>query len=311
MTINLDFFEYKKQVKLVPLLLDEWRTLYPNSSESVKTFLDKIKHLKSQKEEIKCHLEKSGLMPKFHAGADSADAAAADEFRPDTPSSAPGNSSAIEPFKWHRSMIQDVLESHSRAKQLKAEQVTENVANGVNGKQSKPSFHALWEQEFRRIHPNSTFTSNNLSVHFWTWRKQQSKKRQQQVQNEQLLNEQPTNEQQANVAPSSTLSSPSKEATAAAAAAASTKGIKWTYGMKKQLQEVGHKVDSLLQHTNTPNTLKLEGFSNVLYQEWKKAFIPAYPNVDVNAISCRAVNMMYSRIAREGLGVEDPPPETK
>ena len=81
--------------------------------------------------------------------------------------------------------------------------------------------------------------------------------------------------------------------------------------LKKQLQEVGHKVDSLLQHTNTPNTLKLEGFSNVLYQEWKKAFVPAYSNVDVNAISCRAVNMMYSRIAREGLGVEDPPPETK
>ena len=46
-------------------------------------------------------------------------------------------------------------------------------------------------------------------------------------------------------------------------------------------------------------------------QEWKKAFVPAYPNFDVTTISCRAVNMMYSRIAREGLGVEEAPPETK
>ena len=130
----------------MPLLLDEWRTLYPNSSESVKTFLDKIKHLKSQKEEIKRHLEKSGLMPKFDAAAAEAADAAAAEFRPDTPGSAPDTT---EPFKWHRSMIKDVLESHKRAKMLKHQQVAENAANGVNGKQGKPSFHALWEQEFR------------------------------------------------------------------------------------------------------------------------------------------------------------------
>ena len=60
--------------------------------------------------------------------------------------------------------------------QLKDQQAAENAANGSGGgghKSNKPSFHALWEQEFRKIHPNSTFTSNNLSVHFWTWRKQQ------------------------------------------------------------------------------------------------------------------------------------------
>ena len=112
-----------------------------------------------------------------------------------------------EPFKWHRSMITDVLASHRCVKfqlttlivfihnllsstyfwyfrsatllknQLKDQQAAENAANGSSGggghKSSKPSFHALWEQEFRKIHPNSTFTSNNLSVHFWTWRKQQ------------------------------------------------------------------------------------------------------------------------------------------
>ena len=75
--------------------------------------------------------------------------------------------------------------------------------------------------------------------------------------------------------------------------------------------QVGQKVDSLLQHPDTPNTLKLEGFSNILYLEWKKSFIPTFPGADVKAISCRAVNMMYSRIAREGVGVEEPPPEAK
>ena len=111
-----------------------------------------------------------------------------------------------EPFKWHRSMITDVLASHRCVKislivfmhnllsstyfwyfrsatllknQLKDQQAAESAANGSGGgghKSSKPSFHALWEQEFRKIHPNSTFTSNNLSVHFWTWRKQQVNK---------------------------------------------------------------------------------------------------------------------------------------
>ncbi len=37
------------------------------------------------------------------------------------------------------------------------------------------SFHALWASEFKKVYPNSTFTSNNLSVHFWTWRKQQQR----------------------------------------------------------------------------------------------------------------------------------------
>ena len=53
------------QVKLVPLLLDEWRLLYPGSEETVKSFLVKIKHLKTQKEIIKKHLGVSGLLPRM------------------------------------------------------------------------------------------------------------------------------------------------------------------------------------------------------------------------------------------------------
>ena len=36
------------RVKLVPLLLDEWTILYPDSEETVRTFLVKIKHLKTR-----------------------------------------------------------------------------------------------------------------------------------------------------------------------------------------------------------------------------------------------------------------------
>ena len=47
----------------MPLLLDEWRLLHPASEETVRTFLVKIKHLKSQKEIIKKYLGVSGLLP--------------------------------------------------------------------------------------------------------------------------------------------------------------------------------------------------------------------------------------------------------
>merc|ERR1719295_400540 len=214
-------------------------------------------------------------------------------------------------------MITDVLASHRSAtllkNQLKDQQAAESAANGGH-KSNKPSFHALWEQEFRKIHPNSTFTSNNLSVHFWTWRKQQAKKRLQQEQ--QLQEEAPSSDSPVNglsATPSDGLAAFANNHSGVAlnggASGDGTKGVKWSHAMKKHLQEVGQKVDSLLQHPDTPNTLKLEGFSNILYQEWKKSFIPTFPGADVKAISCRAVNMMYSRIAREGVGVEEPPPE--
>ena len=63
LSIKIFYIYYFFQVKLVPLLLDEWRLLHPASEETVRTFLVKIKHLKSQKEIIKKYLGVSGLLP--------------------------------------------------------------------------------------------------------------------------------------------------------------------------------------------------------------------------------------------------------
>jgi hypothetical protein len=71
-----------------------------------------------------------------------------------------------EAFKWDRDMIPDVIVARRSALKIKDEELA---------KGRKLSFHSLWATEFKKIHPTSTFTSNNLSVHFWTWRKQQQK----------------------------------------------------------------------------------------------------------------------------------------
>lgn len=155
------------QVKLVPLLLDEWKIIYPESNESVKTFLVKIKHLKTQKEIIKKDLGVSGLLPNIIKSEDEAvkTEIEAEEIKVE-PQQPKLETEEEEPFKWHRDMIPDVIESRKNALRIKDEQL---------GLGKKVSFHYLWASEFRKIHPTSTFTSNNLSVHFWTWRKQQQK----------------------------------------------------------------------------------------------------------------------------------------
>ena len=43
-------------VRQVAMLLDEWKFIYPDSQETVQSFVEKVRHLKAQKELIKKHL---------------------------------------------------------------------------------------------------------------------------------------------------------------------------------------------------------------------------------------------------------------
>ena len=52
-------------LKLVPLLLSEWQLLYPQSEETVRSFLVRIRFLKSNKEIIKLTLGQHDLLPKM------------------------------------------------------------------------------------------------------------------------------------------------------------------------------------------------------------------------------------------------------
>ena len=248
-----------EQVKLVPLLLEEWRRMYPSSTESVKTFLVKIKHLKLQKDVIKKHLVGGGT----------------------TAISSTDSSDPNGLFKWNRDMIQDVIDSRRRALDIK----DDALAQG-----KKLSFHALWASEFKKVYPNSTFTSNNLSVHFWTWRKQQLKKKR--------LSKKataPSDTSKGHLVLGNGNSSNSLE---------QSKDAKvynapgpWSKLYKKQLLEVGRRVEQMLQGKDTPNEVKLEGFANILHAEWKK--VQKATNGTKQDVSARAINMMYSRLLRE------------
>ncbi|CAB4068267.1 unnamed protein product [Lepeophtheirus salmonis] len=91
----------QNQPRLIPLLINEWKEIYPESSETDKTFLEKIKHLKVQKETIKKYLSQSGLLPRRET---------------------PNEEVKIEPqenneekFYWNKSMIEDVIKTRDSA----------------------------------------------------------------------------------------------------------------------------------------------------------------------------------------------------
>ena len=254
--------EPEGQVKLVPLLLEEWKLQYPETSETVKTILAKIKHLKTQKESIKKDLNICGLLPKIETPAQDSASGANANVEPVVETVKKEVVEVDSEFKWSREMIADVIESRKLAKQIQGQQL-------AGGK--RLSFHTLWASEFKKIHPTSTFTSNNLSVHFWTWRKQQQKLQSK----KQIKSEPPINPPITNKKPMTT----------------SNGTFKSEYARDKLL-EIGRKVEQMLQNPQTPNELKLKGFANVLHEEWSKE----HPS---STETSRSLNMMYSRIIRQ------------
>ncbi len=256
-------------VKLVPLLLDEWKKLYPDTQETVKTFLVKIKHLKQQKDLIKRSLCKAGLLPKMEA------AGTGEPKKRKAANRANSSTSGDDPseFKWHKSMIDDVIISRRKALEMKEQGLK-------RGK--KLSFHQLWASEFKKVYPNSTFTSNNLSVHLWTWRKQQQRLGKGDPMSEEIQATTGGNSGRSNnYASSSSSSTPN-----------------WTTKLKLQLVDLGRKVQASLIDPETPNEQKVLGFSNMLHEEWLKL----YPK---RSDTARALNMMYCRIIKDGADLLD------
>ena len=169
-------------------------------------------------------------------------------------------------------MIPDVIDSRRNALRIKDEELT-------NGR--KLSFHALWAAEFKKIHPNSTFTSNNLSVHFWTWRKQQqklqanAKKYQAKLDSQQNSSLNPASSASTAGAdlpnlPMSNSSSQNLNLAPKRPHPASSNGTFKDSHAREKLMEVGGRVEKMLQDPDTPNETKLKGFAQVLHDEWSK-----------------------------------------
>ena len=272
-------------VKLVPLLLDQWKELYPETTETVQTFLGKIKHLKQQKDIIKKHLEQSSLLPKGGDFEECGTSGAPSNRRRSKQSGSEGDNNG---FKWNKSMLPDVVKSRRRAIQRKGEAL-------ARGK--KLSFHSLWADEFRKLHPLSTFTSNNLSVHFWSWRKQQQKLGKDDPMLDDALAESPPKKctlrnsgpppsrvflqqqqhQQPQLHPSSGSVSNHRGSHSSV----------WTIESKRDLLKIGKDIKARLgQH--------VPGFANLLHSAWKRD----YPG---RSDTARGLNTMFHRLIKNGI----------
>ena len=269
-------------VKLVPLLLDQWKELYPETSETVQTFLGKIKHLKQQKDIIKKHLEQSSLLPKGGEFAESGSSGASINKRRGKSGSDGDNNG----FKWNKSMLPDVVKSRRRAIQRKGEAL-------ARGK--KLSFHSLWAEEFRKLHPLSTFTSNNLSVHFWSWRKQQQKLGKDDPMLDDALADSPPKKS----APRHSAPPPSRvflqqqqqlqlqQNPGLATNHRGSHSSVWTIESKRDLLQMGKDIKARMgQH--------VPGFANLLHSAWKRD----YPG---RADSARGLNTMFHRLIKNGI----------
>ena len=269
-------------VKLVPLLLDQWKELYPETAETVQTFLGKIKHLKQQKDIIKKHLEQSSLLPKGGEFAESGSSGASNNKRRGKSGSDGDNNG----FKWNKSMLPDVVKSRRRAIQRKGEAL-------ARGK--KLSFHSLWAEEFRKLHPLSTFTSNNLSVHFWSWRKQQQKLGKDDPMLDDALADSPPKKS----APRHAVPPPSRvflqqqqqqqpqQNPGSATNHRGSHSSVWTIESKRDLLQIGKDIKARMgQH--------VPGFANLLHSAWKRD----YPG---RTDSARGLNTMFHRLIKNGI----------
>jgi hypothetical protein len=267
-------------IKLVPLLLEQWKEIYPETKETVQTFLVKIKHLKLQKDIIKRHLGQSGLLPKTEDFPEST---------PSVPISAAANSRSKRNgggeygFKWNRSMIPDVVTSRKRALDIKNEALTQG---------KKLSFHSLWAEEFRKFHTNSTFTSNNLSVHFWSWRKHQQKLGHEDPMlegSDMLISPPPASKKSrpAITQPPSKVFMQQHQLHPGVSAHRGPHASVWSLRSKRDLLEMGREIKARMgQH--------VPGFANLLHASWKKE----YPG---RTDTARGLNTMFYRLIKTGI----------
>lgn len=253
-------------IKLVPLLLEEWKRIHKDSTESVASFLVKIKHLKLQKDVIKKHLGQSGLLPKV----DTMSSPPVSSTKP-APKPVPTQfvrSQSEEAFKWHKSMIRDVILSRKRALHLK----NEGVAAG-----RKVSFHLLWSSEFKRIYPNSTFNSNNLSVHFWSWRKQQQR----------LGKGDPLYDE------SLSLGDLSRPMSFSAASKVPLPSY-WSAVDLSELLEIGRDVQERMRSSSMSKVVKSKGFPALLHTEWTRS------RSNSHSESPKSLHQIFQNLVRRG-----------
>ena len=164
-----DMKEVDPGMKLVPLLLAEWKNMYPVSEETVKTFLVRIRFLKSNKESIKARLGQHDLLPRMSqeevVATPAGDAPPVDttegsdkEILEESPAM---ETPSLAKFVWDANTMMPIVIA-TRAKAIAKQKKEASQGRRV-------SYAKIWIKEFKKVYPTCPYTANNLSVHFWYW----------------------------------------------------------------------------------------------------------------------------------------------
>ena len=138
-----DMKEVDPQMKLVPLLLSEWQALYPVSEETVKTFLVRIRFLKTNKESIKQRLGQHGLLPKMSQEEGGEGTDALQSFPPPLPAPAFVPPPIMEKFVWQAETMMPIVIS-TRQKAIAKQKREQAMGRRV-------SYAKIWIKEFQKV----------------------------------------------------------------------------------------------------------------------------------------------------------------
>ena len=154
--------ENDPQMKLVPLLLVEWKAMYPDTGETVRTFLVRIRYLKTNKENIKAKLGEHDLLPRM--STDETSSQSSNEPREEEMTQEEAQR-RLGKFVWDSNTMMPVVIS------TRAKAIAKQKKEMTHGK--RISYAKIWIKEFQKVYPNCPYTANNLSVHYWYWTSRQ------------------------------------------------------------------------------------------------------------------------------------------
>ena len=159
--------EVDPQMKLVPLLLVEWKAMYPGTGETVRSFLVRIRSLKTNKELIKAKLGEHDLLPRM-SNDETPSQSTNESMKVDETEEEMTQEEAIRrfgKFVWDSNNMMPVVIS------TRAKAIAKQKKEMTQGK--RISYAKIWIKEFKKVYPHCPYTANNLSVHYWYWTSRQ------------------------------------------------------------------------------------------------------------------------------------------
>jgi len=232
-----DMKEVDPQMKLVPLLLSEWKSMYPQSQETVKTFLVRIRFLKTNKECIKARLGQHDLLPRMSQEETTQPcvnvAAATVEDEKDEVQEVTEEGTPVK-FVWDANTMMPIVIA------TRAKAIAKQKKEAAQGR--RVSYAKIWIKEFKKIYPTCPYTANNLSVHYWYWTSKETnqEKKDNTIKPPEIVEVEPNDPTTA-----------------------------WSEDQLSELKRVGTKVDAMLKDASNTNTKTME-FTKLLHSVWVK-----------------------------------------